>query len=482
MPANEYEQVRLKNLEDNRRILAEIGLINPYKSLPKVSFKKGIRGNKRKAEDSTSSRPAKKHVELDPDNSGSLRGSRRRSARVKGKEVPTETELKEEVDQWIDENDAPAKVAPNRPNFYGAVPGVEVGTVWATRMECCRDGIHRPTVAGIHAGQDGSYSIALSGGYEDNIDLGDCFTYTGEGGRDLKGTANKPKNLRTAPQSKDQTLTRGNLALSRNVETGNPVRVIRGYKLQQFSQFAPEDGYRYDGLYTVEKFWSTTGQSGFLVWKFALRRCTDQPPPPWTFIEGDGQSLTEEIKSDSGFDSDDTASQISNSQSSSQSDEITTQDGKDEIQKEIKSEKPEAPEKEKTAEQASGDSNELKTADKETKGKCDQNGTNSIMNASDAIELLQDESKKITTMKGNGELKEKVELMETESNVEITDAKKEDGTNVDTRKTGNTMEESIETKDSTKLHNKKESENKVAEEPVECKSNQTEEVNEIEAA
>ncbi|XP_076103382.1 uncharacterized protein LOC143072371 [Mytilus galloprovincialis] len=394
MPANEYEQVRLKNLEDNRRILAEIGLINPYKSLPKVSFKKGIRGNKRKVEDSTSSRPAKKHVELDPENSGSLRGSRRRSARVKGKEVPTDTELKEEVDQWIDENDAPAKVAPNRPNFYGAVPGVEVGTVWATRMECCRDGIHRPTVAGIHAGQDGSFSIALSGGYEDNIDLGDCFTYTGEGGRDLKGTANKPKNLRTAPQSKDQTLTRGNLALSRNVETGNPVRVIRGYKLQQFSQFAPEDGYRYDGLYTVEKYWSTTGQSGFLVWKFALRRCTDQPPPPWTF-EGDGQSLTEKMKSDSGFDSDETASEISSSQSSSQIDETTTHDGKDEIQKKIKNEKPEAPEKEEKARQTSGDLKELKTADKDTNGKCDQNGTDLV---SDAKQNLKDEPNKKTTM------------------------------------------------------------------------------------
>jgi len=53
------------------------------------------------------------------------------------------------------------------------------------------------------------------------------------------------QNLRTAPQSKDQTLTRGNLALSINVETGNPVRVIRGYKLT--SPFAPEEGYRYDG-------------------------------------------------------------------------------------------------------------------------------------------------------------------------------------------------------------------------------------------
>ena len=55
------------------------------------------------------------------------------------------------------------------------------------------------------------------------------------------------QNLRTAPQSKDQELVRGNLALSKSVETGNPVRVIRGYKLQQYSPFAPEDGYRYDG-------------------------------------------------------------------------------------------------------------------------------------------------------------------------------------------------------------------------------------------
>lgn len=38
-----------------------------------------------------------------------------------------------------------------------------------------------------------------------------------------------------------------NLALSRNVETRHPVRVIRGYKCP--SEFAPEYGYRYDGTY-----------------------------------------------------------------------------------------------------------------------------------------------------------------------------------------------------------------------------------------
>lgn len=35
------------------------------------------------------------------------------------------------------------------------------------------------------------------------------------------------------------------------------------------------------GLYTVEKYWSCLGKAGFKVYKFALRRCPDQAPPPW---------------------------------------------------------------------------------------------------------------------------------------------------------------------------------------------------------
>ncbi|EFX78958.1 hypothetical protein DAPPUDRAFT_53050, partial [Daphnia pulex] len=145
-------------------------------------------------------------------------------------------------------------------------------------MHASADGVMRPPVAGIHGGPEGAYSIALSGGYDDDMDLGDCFTYTGEGGRALKGTKANPKNLRTAPQSKDQTLTKGNLALSLNIETRISVRVIRGYKAN--TEFTPEYGYRYDGLYTVEKYWLCVGKSGFKVFKFALRRCPNQAPPP----------------------------------------------------------------------------------------------------------------------------------------------------------------------------------------------------------
>lgn len=38
-----------------------------------------------------------------------------------------------------------------------------------------------------------------------SVDLGVAFTYTGCGGRDLKGTKQNPKNLRTAEQTSDQT-------------------------------------------------------------------------------------------------------------------------------------------------------------------------------------------------------------------------------------------------------------------------------------
>jgi E3 ubiquitin-protein ligase UHRF1 len=72
-------------------------------------------------------------------------------------------------------------------------------------LKVSESGIHRPPVGGIH-GRDnqGAFSIVLSGGYEDDIDNGDDFMYTGSGGRDLSG------NKRTALQSCDQELTRYN--------------------------------------------------------------------------------------------------------------------------------------------------------------------------------------------------------------------------------------------------------------------------------
>lgn len=79
-----------------------------------------------------------------------------------------------------------------------------------------------------------------------------------------------PHQLRTAPQSCDQSFSHKlNRTLQASVETKNPVRVIRGYKLT--GEYAPSKGYRYDGLYSVEKAWLEKGVEGYMVCKYALR-------------------------------------------------------------------------------------------------------------------------------------------------------------------------------------------------------------------
>ncbi|XP_001602205.2 E3 ubiquitin-protein ligase UHRF1 [Nasonia vitripennis] len=173
----------------------------------------------------------------------------------------------------------------------GPIPGIEVGTMWKFRFQVSEAGVHRPHVAGIHGrAEDGAYSIALSGGYEDDVDNGEEFFYTGSGGRDLSG------NKRTAKQSSDQQLTLMNRALAVNCnakinekdgaeatdwKAGSPIRVVRNFKLAKHSKYAPEDGNRYDGIYKVVKYWPEKGQSGFRVWRYLLRR-DDPTPAPWT--------------------------------------------------------------------------------------------------------------------------------------------------------------------------------------------------------
>ncbi|KAI8924024.1 hypothetical protein BC831DRAFT_467668 [Entophlyctis helioformis] len=177
------------------------------------------------------------------------------------------------------------------PHHYGPIPGVEVGQTWSYRVKCAEDGVHRPPVAGIAGGKDGCQSIVLSGGYPEDKDDGEEFLYTGSGGRDLTG------NKRTNVQSKDQVLTSGNLGLAStcnapinakvgavavNWKKSKPIRVVRTQKLKKHSKYAPDEGIRYDGIYKVVRYWpEKSATSGFIVWRYALRR-DDPHPAPWT--------------------------------------------------------------------------------------------------------------------------------------------------------------------------------------------------------
>jgi putative restriction endonuclease len=90
--------------------------------------------------------------------------------------------------------------------------------------------------------------------------------FRSEGGQDEKGR-----------QIADQQLVRGNLALAKSEIDGLPIRVIRG--ADKKNPYAPETGYRYDGLYLVDSHWHERGKSGFLVYRFKLVKLDSSLPP-----------------------------------------------------------------------------------------------------------------------------------------------------------------------------------------------------------
>jgi len=153
--------------------------------------------------------------------------------------------------------------------IFGHIEGHSEGVKFQNREEIKSSGLHKYHVAGISRilGM-GSDCIILNGGYIDDEDYGDVILYTGEGGR----PEGSPR------QTFDQPFTRGNLDLSKNKYTGDPIRVIRGPNLRE-KQYAPKEHYRYDGLYFLEDYWPETGIDGFRIWRYKLVKENSSLPP-----------------------------------------------------------------------------------------------------------------------------------------------------------------------------------------------------------
>ena len=144
--------------------------------------------------------------------------------------------------------------------IFGEITGIREGHWFQGRKEMMPKSFHRNWGSGIDGnGSLGTAAIVLSGGYEDDKDLGDEIIYTGAGGND----ANSGKQIA------DQTWgNRGNSGLLKSMNEGLPVRVIRGHKHN--SPFSPDTGYTYAGLYSVVDAWQETGKSGFKICRFRL--------------------------------------------------------------------------------------------------------------------------------------------------------------------------------------------------------------------
>ncbi|CAA7266465.1 unnamed protein product [Cyclocybe aegerita] len=295
---SQYEIDKENNIKKNRELLMALGLDKPLFEPKEKPVKRGKTSKKRKEpepspEDNESEVVTKsQRVEAEAEPNSTPESGRRRSSRNVGKAVEYKKEILEgspvpiayssgvKTSENLGRLGRSSGTRKHDPKTYGSIPGIEVGTWWETRQGCSADAIHAPWVGGISGGRQGAYSVALSGGYDGDVDLGYAFTYTGSGGRDLKGTKTAPKNLRTAPQSSDQSFEHNfNKMLLRSCETKKPVRVIRGFK--SHSKYAPSEGYRYDGLYRVEKAWMEKGlNSKYLICRYAFKRLPGQPPLP----------------------------------------------------------------------------------------------------------------------------------------------------------------------------------------------------------
>lgn len=155
-------------------------------------------------------------------------------------------------------------------NHIGKIPGIYVGQSWASKSLSAEWGVHRTPAKSICAnGTVGALSIILAHGITEDRDDGYEFIYSGFGGR------SKREGVSCNRQLPSQELLRYNLYLALtcnapvdakkggraiNWRNSQPIRICRASTLKStHPQFAPTEGFRYDGEYKIVKYWPYTG-------------------------------------------------------------------------------------------------------------------------------------------------------------------------------------------------------------------------------
>lgn len=253
-----YEAARDRNIEENSKLLSELGL------------------------NRTSRRPAAKRVAA----ASRIRKEHpaRRSQRAQGK-APVKYTPPNPVDER--ENSGSNQREEIRKGFrtpdgrwrgerYGAVAGVEVGAVFGRgdfqrrgRREMSDTGFFEPFVTPEWIDRNGGcFSLILNNDNGLSSDNGETVVYAGAGGR-MRG------QNRTAAQTFSQTFDSAtNRALKYNCDHRLPVRLIRGPKLSgPHGTAGCGGGYRFDGLFDVVKAeLKPTPPRGLLTALFTLHK------------------------------------------------------------------------------------------------------------------------------------------------------------------------------------------------------------------
>ena len=92
--------------------------------------------------------------------------------------------------------------------IFGEISGIKEGQWFEGRKDMMPSSFHRNWIAGIDGnGKEGAAAIVLSGGYEDDKDLGDEIIYTGAGGNDPNTKAQiSDQNWDCIPSAKSELI------------------------------------------------------------------------------------------------------------------------------------------------------------------------------------------------------------------------------------------------------------------------------------
>ncbi|KAF2483477.1 PUA-like domain-containing protein [Neohortaea acidophila] len=151
-----------------------------------------------------------------------------------------------------------------RSNYHGNGKLLN-GQWWPLQICALRDGAHGSSQGGIHGRNDDcAYSVIMSGGTDStgkkypDVDDGDEVLYCGT-------------------DSVNGKIAEATSHLIRSAEKKKPVRLLRSSNLG--SQYAPEAGFRYDGLYDVVSFENLDGPESMRQrHQFKLKRQAGQDP------------------------------------------------------------------------------------------------------------------------------------------------------------------------------------------------------------
>lgn len=161
MSLTPYERQRQQNIARNHAILVSLGLEKPN-STPQTTFTAAPRTKPNRKPRPAPKPDTKTGTDLDEVENLNVRRSKRVAKRVNySEEVAAKADKRlenvdEDEDDFKPDNNGKRKRAQlprttstsaasmaARPNVFGPIPGIEVGRVWAMRMECSHDGVHR---------------------------------------------------------------------------------------------------------------------------------------------------------------------------------------------------------------------------------------------------------------------------------------------------------------------------------------------------